>query len=463
MDWSIDGRTIAVSIRRQDRTAQIGLVNASDGSLRVLQTVDWRGPTRIVFSPDGQDLAFDLPVNDTTDDRHVTSVAVDGSRGGTVVEHASRNIAMGWTPEGSMLLFASDRSGTMGLWAQPFSNRRPQGAPRLVYPGLNGSWSSGVTRAGALYFGAQKSDLDISVMPVDLGSASQQGPAVRLLQRFIGTNSQPEWTPDGKLLAYVSHRGFNISNTVGRIIGIRDMSTGEERELRPKLLYFITLSWSPDGDALVTSGTDIKGRDGVFRIDARTGAVSLIVEDTMNAYPRWSADGKSIVYRKGIRGQFTDFALVERALASGVERIITRGEFGVFSLSPDGRSLVVPRGGVSGASAQAVVQIDVKTGETHDLLRAGPSERIPPYVAPRWTPDGKAVLVRKRSPNEIWLVPTTGGQPRKVNLDVHDWAFGAIGQFSIHPDGRRITFLAGTSSNEVMVLENFLPALRTGR
>src|SRR4030095_6356902 len=52
MDWSPDGRSIAVSLRRRDRTAQIGLVSVSDGSVRILQSVDWRGPTRIFFSPD---------------------------------------------------------------------------------------------------------------------------------------------------------------------------------------------------------------------------------------------------------------------------------------------------------------------------------------------------------------------------------------------------------------------------
>jgi Tol biopolymer transport system component len=279
-----------------------------------------------------------------------------------------------------------------------------------------------------------------------------------LLQRFIGSNSQPEWTPDGRYFAYVSQRGSKPTNGVARVVGIRDTKTGEERELRPKLLYFVTLSWSPAGDALVTSGTDIKGKDGVFRIDAQTGEVTLIAESTVNGYPRWSPDGSSVFYRKGAQGQFADFALVEHRLASGAERELARGEIGVFSVSPDGRSIVAPFGGLAGASAQTIVEINVDTGQMRELFRAGQSERIPPYIAPRWLPDGTAVLVRKRSPNEIWLVPKSGAAPRRLDLDVHDWSFGAIGQFSVHPDGKRIAFLSGNLSNEVMALKRFLSA-----
>lgn len=463
MDWSPDGRLIAVSVRRQDRTAQIGLFNIADSSLRVLQSVDWRGPTRIIFSPDGGTLAYDLPVSDGTDDRHIMTLAADGARGGPVVEHASLNIAMGWTPDGDALLFASDRGGTMSLWSQPLATGRPRGGPRLVRSGLNGSWSSGLTRDGALYFGVMNSDRDISVVSLDLAAGRQQGSATRLLRRFVGTNSQPEWSADGRYLAYISQRGFNISNNVGRIIGIHDVNTGEDRELRPKLLYFGALSWSPAGDALMTSGIDIKGREGVFRIDGRTGDMSLVVEVKSDAFPRWSADGRHVYYRKGERAQYSDFALVDRDLATGGERTIARGGFGVFAVSPDGRYIAAPLDGLQGAAAKAVVEIRVDTGEMRDLLRAAPGERIPPYAAPRWTPEGSAIILRKRSPNEMWLVPTAGGPPRKLDVDVHDWAFGTIGQISIHPDGRRVAFLSGNWSNEVMVLENFLPASGSSR
>jgi len=459
MAWSADNRTVAVSMRRQDRTAQIGLVTVADGAIRVLQSVDWRGPTRIFFSPDGLDVVFDVPVSDTTDNRSILMRAVDGTRGSTAVEHPSQNIVMGWTPDGSEMLFGSDRGGSMSLWAQPFSERRPQGKPHLIRGDLGGAWSLGVAKDGSLYFGARKNDRDISVTTIDLATGKQVTPAVRPIQKFVGTNLMPDWSSDGRYLAYVSQRGFNPTNNTGRMIGVRDMTTGEERELHPKLLYFGPVSWSPDGTALLTSGTDVRGRTGVFMIDVRTAEVGLVAETILGSQPQWSPDGMRVFYRTGAPAQSSDFNIIERDLASGAERLVMSGSFGVFSISPDGRSIVVPLGDIAAGSIDRVVQISVNSGEMRELLRVDSTERIASFIAPRWTPDGRAVLVRKRSPNELWLVPTTGAPPRKLDVDVRDWSLGGVGQISLHPDGRRIAFLSGTLSNEVMVLENFLPGM----
>ena len=57
VDWSPDSNWIAVNVRRKDGTGQIALVAVSDGSLRVLKSVDWRGANRIAFSPDGRFIA----------------------------------------------------------------------------------------------------------------------------------------------------------------------------------------------------------------------------------------------------------------------------------------------------------------------------------------------------------------------------------------------------------------------
>jgi hypothetical protein len=55
-EWSPDGKWIAIHITRQDNTSQIGLVSLENGSVRVLRSVDWRGPDNMAFSSDSRPL-----------------------------------------------------------------------------------------------------------------------------------------------------------------------------------------------------------------------------------------------------------------------------------------------------------------------------------------------------------------------------------------------------------------------
>ncbi len=125
-DWSPDGRSIAVAVARKDRTDQIGLVGI-DGTLRVLKSVDFRGTTKLSFSPDGTLLAYDHSVADTSQ-RDVFVMRVDGSRDTAAVVHRASDAVVGWSPDGRSLLFASDRSGALALWSVPIANGRPAGA-----------------------------------------------------------------------------------------------------------------------------------------------------------------------------------------------------------------------------------------------------------------------------------------------------------------------------------------------
>lgn len=467
MDVSPDKSLIAVTLVRKDRSRQIALVTTGSGSLRVVKSVDWRGPTRVFFSPDGRDLAYDVPANDTSNQRDVFVLAVDGSREVALIAHPANDVVMGWSPDGKHLLFASDRrGGAMGLWAQAIEDRRPRGTPVLVMESINSAFSLGVTSSGALYLGKIAGDRDISVVPIDLATGKPTGPPAKPVQNFIGTNLEPAYSPDGKALAYVSWRNNNPIFGDPRVLAIRSLDTGETRELRPNLVYFDQVSWAPDGRAFVTGGTDPKGRNGIFRIDARTGDVTPIVQLPLGferSFPQWSPNGNHIYYRVPLNDDAIneDVAFIERTLASGAEREVARGAFGAISLSPDGRWIAAQKTDPA-TKSEALVLIPIGGGETRELLRARQPERIVNQLSGiPWTPDSRNVLLRRRRTAgvELWLVPITDASPRKLDVDVTRWATGNRGFISLSPDGRQIAFLMGQTNAEVWVLENVLPAL----
>jgi Tol biopolymer transport system component len=456
MDWSSDGLFVAVSLRRSDRTAQVGVVRVADGRLDVIQTVDWRGPTRVFFSPDGRDLAFDLPTGDQHDRRDVFVRSVDGSRGSTVVESSAQDVVMGWTHTGH-LLFASDRTSSMGLWAVEMSAGRAIGNPKLIQAGIATAWSLGVTTDGALYLGVRASERDVALRSFDVVGLKPAGAPERVVEQHVGTTLMPEWSADGRQLAFVSGRGFNPTNNEGRIIGIRTLATGATRELYPQLLYFGAISWSPDGRTFLTAGTDLKGRDGVFAVDAETAAVSPVADGPITAMPRWSRDGTSVYYRRVSERGAGNWAIVERRMNSGVERILAEGGYGAFSVSPDGRSIVATSGVVQSGVATSIVLIDVQRGGARELLRAGADQAFMTFTGLPWTPDGSAVLVRLQRPRELWHVPVSGEAPQRLDIDVTGWQAGPAGQFSLSPDGTRVAFTSGTVRDEIRMLERVLP------
>jgi hypothetical protein len=267
-------------------------------------------------------------------------------------------------------------------------------------------------------------------------------------------------SPDGKALAYLSWRNNNPIFGDPRVLAIRDLETGETRELRPNLVYFDQVSWAPDGRAFVTAGTDPKGRDGVFRIDARTGDVSLVVQlppGFERSSPQWSAHGQHIHYRVPLKADAINggAALVERHLDSGAERELARGELGHISRSrmADGSP---PRKSTGRRSRPLS-----SSSRLPAVNRASCSARRPPKASPS--------CFRACPGRRTAAVCSCGNGPHPAgwscgwcrSMEPHhasSRSMSAAGplaiadHISLSPDGRRIAFLSGQQIAEVWVL-----------
>ncbi len=457
-DWSPDGKWIAVHVERTDRVSQIGLVALQDGSLRVLRSVDWRGPANMCFSSDSKFLIYDLPQSDATSNRDVFALAIDGSRGSSLVVNIADDRLAGISSDGQ-LLFASDRTGSKALWAQPFADGKTHGSPVNVKADFGSPWIQGMTGAGALYVTKGVSDSDVHFAPVDLTVGKLLADPVGV-QRFP-SRGRPDWSADGEFLAYVDCSAFGGGPCA---ISIRNMETGHVRELRPALHYLGFPRWSPDGRSFVTNGTDLKGRRGVYLIDVDSGRTTLVIEGLNQGTGQvagWSADGKKIFHSQARK-------LVELDLATKNEREVLSVPIGCKNMT------VSPNNRLAACISKESVLFVVPTtgGDARELFRARAPESLVGNIVLSWTLNGTALIVTKRStagpehlggPRELWLVPVSGSGARKLEIDASSWnILNPIGvRFS--PDGRQVAFMAGDSGMEVWALEGFLPTKRANR
>ncbi len=392
--FSPDGKQILTLLFRRDNTSQIALVGTADGSLRVLKSLNWVYPKKMDFSPDGKYIVYDTFAADGAEQRDIFVLAADGSSERRLVEHPANDLFPVWVRDGTRVLFASDRGGTMDLWTVRVADGKPAGAPELVKRDIGRFLPMGVTREGACFFGLRTGGTDVHV-----GDATASPSSAPLESRYAGRTSSPAWSGDGKRLAYLARAGTENFGQEARILVIREMKTGEERALTPKLAHFENLKWSPDGRRILAGGSDSKGHAGLFAIDVATGQTKPAVLGEEGGYRgldgAWSADGKAVVYVRGGSVRWRD-------LDTRQERELYRGPEGVrldwVSLSADQASWTVRR-------ANLMVTIPVAGG----LAKVG---AIPP------------------------------GMKEGVSL---------------HPDGRRVAYTVGAAKAEVWVMENFLP------
>jgi dipeptidyl aminopeptidase/acylaminoacyl peptidase len=305
-----------------------------------------------------------------------------------------------WSPDGKWIAFVwADRSGASHLWICPsdggwlrqLSEKRvtqemgegtdrrdvwggPQWSPdssRLVFPSQS-TWDS---------------------RQVSLWSVGLDGEDPIELTQHNGSDSTPRWSPDGKFVAFSSHRNGRDD------LQIVPAEGGVALQLTYDRWDNIDLDWSPDGKYLAyisqRSDTDLFSNN-ICVVPAAGGMpVQLTAGDTFNdRTPRWSPDGKHIAFVTN-RNDDDDIWIVGaegsylRPVAAG------KGEKADPQWSPDGTRIAYTH------YLHGEISVCVVTpGESPRVIAAGGCN-----VAPRWSPDGSKLLYLRSShdqPSNLW-------------------------------------------------------------
>jgi len=163
--WSEDGRTIVLAAQRAGKD-DIVLVNPESGKQIRRITVPLAGVTSPSFSPDGTRLVFTGLDGGISD---LFTVNVDGSDLRRLTNDKAADLHPVWSPDGKTIAFASDRG------------------PETDFDRLK--WG----------------ELRIALYHLDSGRIEV------LAGMEEGRNSNPQWSPDGQSLAFVSDRD-NVAN-----------------------------------------------------------------------------------------------------------------------------------------------------------------------------------------------------------------------------------------------------------
>lgn len=208
---------------------------------------------------------------------------------------------------------------------------------------------------------------------------------------------------------------------------------------------------SPDGRRIafvryqLTGGEQILVGSSLILVD-QDGETTPLIEHDMKSefywYPRWSADGRSLIYTS--EAPQMEISIEQIELATSEVRVLrTRARDG--DLSPDGKRLVFVNDPYGGSPRLMVRELD--SGREY-LLDPNGDWPMRVFRIPKWSPDGRFIyfagsvepstvsrraVARTNGPEDIWRVAAEGGEPRLIAALTEDQP-----DFALSIDGRHM-------------------------
>lgn len=241
--------------------------------------------------PTGQTIAFASTRNSERPDIFVKSV--EGFAITQLTSDPADDVQPRFSPDGQKLVFCSNRTGNWDIWTV---NLDGTGLTQLTHDRADEiapCWAPDGTRVAFSLWGRQSHQWEIWVVSVDR-------PAAR---RFLCYGMFPDWSPDGRRIAFQRARQRGT-----RWFSIWTVElVGDEARYPTEVAYDDTASciaprWSPDGRIIVYCTARPDGQQlqntghtatDVWLVDAQAAARTKVTDGAVDAFnPVWASDDR---------------------------------------------------------------------------------------------------------------------------------------------------------------------------
>jgi Tol biopolymer transport system component len=304
----------------------------------------------------------------------------------------------------------------------------------------------------------QEGGSDVYNAQIDPETGEVTSAPKKAVETNTGWNGGASFSPDGKSMAYVSQRGVlntHVSWGQQRLV-IRDLQTGKERELIPRLRELISgpiapPEWSPKGDEIIVRGRDEVGHNGAFIINIYdTSYISLTGEEKFFAAPlAWSSNNKEVYYCLRGSEEKNGLYLINRESKKSSHIVYDENLVGL-KLHPDGKLMAL-------FSYEGIKLFNLEKNDLSILYKFDEKQSFPNFTI-EWSPDGKWLYFVKWDNNknqaELWRITPDGKDIQQIDITLPDLRY-----LSIHPDGEQLVFTVGRGdgNQSIWTMKNFLP------
>ncbi|NDJ87224.1 MAG: DUF5050 domain-containing protein [Chloroflexi bacterium] len=149
-----------------------------------------------------------------------------------------------------------------------------------------------------------------------------------LQQRFFGSVSQPNWSPDGRKVAFIANDAGSPE------IFVLAIDSNNIQQVTESIGTILEPRWSPDSQWIAFS-SNRTGKTEIYKIRADGSDEKRLTDSPgWNRYPSWSPDGQWLTFASDRDGAMQIYRM--RADGSGVQQLTSGAASTLPVWSPDG-------------------------------------------------------------------------------------------------------------------------------
>jgi Tol biopolymer transport system component len=414
------------------RANQILRVAIDSGEVKRLLAFDGDdgGYLSPALSPDGSTLAVSRYQSGEIELWQMSKDAEPGTMRKISV-NAVNPAGLAWTSDSKELLL------TPNLLIPPlYRVAASGGTPRqLAWTGPGAGWAA--VRAGRMAF--VRTFRDVNIVRLDLAAMRDGPPALERIASSSFRDVGPQYSPDGKRIAFYSNRGGSAQIWTANADG----SQATPLTSLDPLATTGTPRWSPDGLWIAFDSNSGRSSEGgsyhVYLVRADGGKPRAVTSgNASNFSAAWSPDGRWIYFSSNRSGQEQIWRVPPEG---GEAEQVTHDRGAGPAISPDGRSLYFTRG----EGAEGLWRMELEGGNT---VQVAPRLFRFSYAVGR---DG-VYYVTPRPNAMIRFVDSASGASRDVLAIDKPPDLG----LALSPDGRSLLFTQEDYvGQDLMLVENF--------
>lgn len=194
----------------------------------------------------------------------------------------------------------------------------------------------------------------------------------------------PDWSPDGRRIAYVSFEGNQSA------IYVQTLRTGNRERVSARAGVNGAPVFSPDGRMLALTLSGTEGNLDIYTLDLSTQVLRRLTSDpAIDTEPAWTPDGKAIYFTSDRAGGPQIYRVASEPGRGRPQRVTFEGSYNSRArVAPDGKHIAVVHRNDQGNDQIALV--DPSTGLTQVLSNGRLDE------APDFAPNGAMLIYATR-------------------------------------------------------------------